>query len=123
MSDFFDGLFDRARVVANEVLDKLEQQLAESNTKPTKPEPVIGYKKRYEDALYLAARLEEDIDALSEELEEARLALKLLLDGETSKTFVVSDTRADALADYAVETFWLGESGKDNVLVVRQRKL
>jgi hypothetical protein len=116
MSDFLDSLVARAREVATEVLDKLEEELT--------GKPAATVEERYEAAVDLAEELEAELSALNEELAEAHLAIKLLLDGETETSFAVSYERAKSLSNYDVTTHWEPIFGGGGTrLVIRQHKL
>jgi hypothetical protein len=120
MSEFLKVIIESARKTAEEILSTLESTLTETRTNESETETLeeaYGYLADY------VWRLESDLDTLNEELEEARTALKLFLDGETRRVFDVSETRSKALDDYLIETYWEGDSESDNRLVVRLRKI
>lgn len=109
MTDFLKTVIESAKEAFIEVTDKVQSKLDEIAS----VDDVVEYD--------VTSSLEDEISALTEELEEAQLAIKLLLDGETNKTFLVPTTKADALDAYIVETYWpASELAK---FVVKQRKL
>jgi hypothetical protein len=134
MNDFIRETLKSARKTAEEVFDKLEKavenglkDVQDTFTEPVKEDNTVRdadyYKGLYSAALGAASILEIEVQSLSEELAEAHEALKLFLDGETSRTFHVSMTRSDSLADYIIETYWQGDAQTGNQLVVRQRRI
>lgn len=117
MNDFLKETLESARQVSGDILDNVEKALGR----------FLDSAEQLVDELDLEEptieSLEADVAALEDELAEARTALKLLLDGEVSRSFYVSDVQRQTLDSYIVDTWWEGERNKDLRLVVRQRRV
>jgi hypothetical protein len=118
MEEFLRETLKSARVSADSFLDKLEKSLGQSTPQDSKAEPNIEqiYKNLYEE-------YKSRWEAVSDQLEEAEVALKLMLDGEMEKIFVVPAEKSRALEKYSVETFWTDPVDGPMELNVKQRKL
>jgi hypothetical protein len=120
MSDFLKDAIKSARETAESLISTLEKLVEDgkpADTKPSSDEPTEeDFKSLYEE-------YKNRCEAVSDELEEAQEALKLFLDGEVSKTFVVPEEKQKALKQYEVETFWAVTETGSMQLTVKQRKL
>lgn len=116
MSDFFKAVIDNARKTATEVFDKVEAALIDVDKRAVQEDFQDWDDVSPESLLY-------EIDVLNEELQEARTALKLFMDGETQVSFGVSNTQLQVLDQYIVETYWEGDSEGGLSLTVKQRKI
>jgi len=117
MEDFLKEVVGEARKTANKFFDALDELT--DDKKGSKESRA----RDYDELVDQMASLEDEVDALSEELAEAHLAIKLLLDGEFEKVVSVSDVQHESLHDYIVETYWQGDSETGNQLVIRQRRV
>jgi uncharacterized Zn finger protein len=120
MNDFLKDVIKSARDTAENLISTLEKLVED-----TKPTDTKSSGEESTEAIYksLYEEYRNRWEAVSDELEEAQEALKLFLDGEVSKTFVVPAERHQTLKQYQVETFWTDPVDAPMALIVKQRKL
>jgi len=117
MSDFINDVLQEARRVSNKVLNRIDELINdEVVTHPDAPDLITKYRelqKLYSQLQEENAELEQANTELGNEIldsldvnDDLRMALLLLLDGETSKTFEPKASLLETLSQYNVEVFW-----------------
>lgn len=115
--NFFEGLFQNARKIANDILDKAESTLRDvENDLGVSPEDEL------EDLRLEVDKLEARNDDLEDLVDDLKGALQVLLDGEARKEITLTWTKYNNLRDAKVEIVVTDPGDDKLVLTITQER-
>ncbi len=118
MSEFLNNVLQEARRVSNNILNKIDELVNddEITTQEDSTDLITNYRELQRlyfelqeenvDLERANAELGDEVLDLIDRNDDLRIALLLLLDGETSKSFTPTQPLLLTLSQYTIEVFW-----------------